>query len=308
MRGQVVAGFGPPHPRPLSPEYGSEGSEWNKPLNWVYPMLLLKYHSTTTIPVEAECLTPDQLAGKTATEIAALPVQHGNTQLPLGEFFAVEGDAGDREIAIEGDCRRVKWIGAGMTTGSVTIRGHAGMHLGAEMRGGEIHVQGNAGDWVGAEMRGGHIRIHGDAGDLVGAAYRGSRTGMRGGVIVVDGNAGNEVGATMRRGLIVVGGNVGDFAGVSLIAGTVFVFGQAGLRTGAGMKRGTIGLFGPRPPLLPSFRRDCVYRPPFMGLYLRQLRAWGFVRVEQHLSGLYERYSGDLVTLGKGELLHWQGA
>jgi hypothetical protein len=41
-------------------------------------MLNLHYHSTTTIPVEAECLTPDNLAAKTVTEIASLPLQHGN--------------------------------------------------------------------------------------------------------------------------------------------------------------------------------------------------------------------------------------
>ena len=81
-------------------------------------MLHLKYRSTTTIPVEAECLTPDNLAGKSAAEVAALPVQHGNAQAPLGDFFTVEGDAADGEVVIEGDCRRVKWVGAGMTTGS----------------------------------------------------------------------------------------------------------------------------------------------------------------------------------------------
>ena len=40
-------------------------------------MLRLVYRSGTTIPVEAECLTPDQLTGKSVTEIQALPVQHG---------------------------------------------------------------------------------------------------------------------------------------------------------------------------------------------------------------------------------------
>src|SRR5438552_13131624 len=101
-------------------------------------MLTLQYRSSTTIPVEAECIRPDALAGKTPTEIAKLPVQHGNAQVPLGEFFAVSGDAGDGEVLLEGDCRRVKWIGAGMTSGQLTIRGPIGMHLGAEMTGGEV--------------------------------------------------------------------------------------------------------------------------------------------------------------------------
>ena len=268
-------------------------------------MLHLQYTGTTSIPLEAECLTPDQLAGKTLAEIAKLPLQHGNAPAPLAEFFTISGDPEDKEIVIEGDCSRVKWIGAGMTAGRITIHGNAGMHLGAEMKGGQIQLHGHAGDWVGAEMRGGHIHVHGNAGHLVGAGYRGSRVGTRGGVILIDGNAGNEIGANMRRGLIAVGGDAGDFAGVSLIAGSVFVFGQPGIRLGAGMKRGTIALFGDLPPLLPTFRLDCLYRPAFMSLYLRQLRAWGFSFPDEYLHGSYQRYSGDLVSLGKGEVLHW---
>jgi formylmethanofuran dehydrogenase subunit C len=266
-------------------------------------MLVLKYHSSTTIPVEAECITPDSLASRTVAEISALPLQYGNTQVPLADFFNVSGEAGDQDIVIEGDCGRVKWLGAGMTRGRLTIHGNAGMHLGAEMVGGEIQLHGSAGDWVGAEMRGGRIHVHGNAGHLVGAAYRGSRSGMRGGVILVEGNAGNEVGSTMRRGLIAVGGEAGDFVAVSLIAGTVFVFGKPGIRFGAGMKRGTLALFGERSPLLPTFRFDCIYRPAFMPLYLRQLRAWGLPVREEFLQGCYQRYSGDLVALGKGEIL-----
>ena len=269
-------------------------------------MLVLKYHGTTTIPVEAECITPDHFAGKSVAEIALLPVQHGNAPAPLGEFFAVEGNAGDGEVVIEGDCSRVKWIGSGMSVGRITVHGNAGMHLGAEMKGGEIHVHGNAGDWVGAEMRGGRIHVHGDAGHLVGAAYRGSRHGMRGGVILVDGKAGNEIGGTMRRGFIAIGGDTGDVAGVSMIAGSVFIFGQPGIRTGAGMKRGTIALFGAAPQLLPTFRFVCIYRPDFLRLYLRQLQAWGFPLAEDYLRGSCRRYSGDLVSLGKGEIIYWQ--
>ncbi len=269
-------------------------------------MLRLTYHGTTTIPVEAECITPDNLAGKSADEVARLPVQHGNTAVPLGEFFRVEGDAADGEVVVEGDCARVKLIGAEMKTGRITVHGNVGMHLGAEMRGGEILVHGNAGDWVGAEMRGGHIHVHGDAGHLVGAGYRGSRLGMRGGAILIDGKAGNEVGSTMRRGLIAVGGAAGDFAGVGLIAGTVFVFGEPGVRVGAGMKRGTIALFSGPQQLLPTFRFDCVYRPVFVRLYLRRLAAWGFRAAEPFREGAYRRYSGDLVALGKGEVLQWQ--
>jgi formylmethanofuran dehydrogenase subunit C len=266
-------------------------------------MLRLTYISTTTIPVEAECITPNTLAGKTTAEIAGLPVQHGNAPAPLGEFFRIEGDAGDEQIVIDGDCARVKLVGSSMTSGSITIEGNIGMHVGAEMRGGTIDVKGNAGDWAGAEMRGGTLRIRGGAGHLIGAGYRGSRFGMRGGTILVDGNAGNEVGSGMRRGLIAVRGNVADFAGVSMIAGSLFLFGKCGVRTGAGMKRGTIAAFGERPQLLPSFRFDCGFRPVFLRIYLRYLQGAGFPIAAEHLDRAYCRYSGDLVALGKGEIL-----
>ncbi len=269
-------------------------------------MLRLRYQGITNIPVEAECLTPDNLVGKTLNEIASLPVHYGNAIAALGDFFSVEGDSADKEIVISGDCDRVKRIGAGMASGRITIRGGVGMHLGAEMTGGEIHIHGCAGDWVGAEMRGGRIHVHGDAGHVVGAAYRGSQVGMRGGVILIEGKAGNEVGAHMRRGLIAVGGAVGDFVGVAMIAGGVFVCGRPGARPGAGMKRGTLAFGGELPGLLPSFRYDCEYRPVFLSLYLRQLRIWNFPVQDRLFRGSWRRYSGDLIELGKGEVLHWK--
>jgi len=266
-------------------------------------MLTLKYRSETKIPVEAEIIAPDHLVGKTPLDIAKLPVQHGNAQAPLGEFFDVTGDSTDAEIRIEGECSRVKWVGAGMTMGRIQIRGPIGMHLGSEMKGGTIEVEGDVADWVGAEMRGGRIHVRGNAGHLVGAGYRGSRLGMRGGAILIEGKAGNEIASTMRRGLVAIGGETGDFPGVSLIAGSVFLFGTPGLRTGAGMKRGTIALCGVEAPLLPTFRFDCVYQPTFLRLYLRQLAAWNFGPAVQFKPGMCRRYSGDLVALGKGEIL-----
>jgi formylmethanofuran dehydrogenase subunit C len=105
----------------------------------------------------------------------------------------------------------------------------------------------------------------------------------------------------------VICGDFGVFVGVSVIAVSFLVFGQPVIRTGAGMKRGTIALFGARPQLLPTFRFDCVYRPVFMSLYLRQLRAWGFAIRDEFLQGSYQRFSGDLVSLGKGEVLWRNG-
>jgi formylmethanofuran dehydrogenase subunit C len=267
-------------------------------------MLTLRYHSSTTIPVEAECLTPDNLAGKSLTEITVLPVQYGNAPAPLGEFFAVSGDAADRDIVLEGDCSRVKWIGAAMTSGRVTVRGDIGMHAGSEMSGGELHILGNASDWAGAEMHGGLLHIRGNAGSLVGAVYRGGQVGMRGGTILVEGNAGSEVGACLRRGLIVVGGDIGEFVGMSMIAGSILIFGSPGGRPGAEMKRGSILFAGGTPALLPTFRFDCDYTPVFLDIYLQKIRSLGIAVNDRHFAGSWRRYSGDLVASGKGEILH----
>ncbi len=274
-------------------------------------MLTLRWIGNTTVPVEAECITADRLADLPVADIERLAVQHGNRQEPMAEFFHVSGDGADGRIRLEGSMSRVKWVGAGMSGGEISVDGEIGTHLGSEMAGGRITVTGNAGDWVGAEMRGGLIQVHGNAGHQVGAAYRGSRRGMRGGTILIHGSAGNEIGSTMRRGLIAIGAAAGDFAGVSMIAGSVFLFGSPGIRVGAGMKRGTIAVLdagsGAGPiNLLPTFQFECEYRPTFMQLFLRYLRGLEFPVDETILEGKYTRYCGDQVALGKGEILIWQ--
>lgn len=272
-------------------------------------MISLVLRSAVAVPVEAETITPQAFLGKRVSEIEALPVIQGNATARLGDFFQVSGEA-DGAVRLAGDCSRVKYVGKGMTDGRIEVEGDAGMHLGAEMRGGEIHVRGSVGDWAGAEMRGGLLRVSGNAGHLLGAAYRGSAKGMRGGTILVAGAAGNEVGCAMRRGLIAVGA-AGDFAGVMMLAGSIFVLGRLGIRPGAGMKRGTLvaaARDGDGPRLLPTFRFDCVYRPPWLPLYARRLRALGFP-VPEGLAGTpCRRYSGDFTELGKGEILVWTSA
>jgi formylmethanofuran dehydrogenase subunit C len=95
-----------------------------------------------------------------------------------------------------------------------------------------------------------------------------------------------------------------------MIAGSILLFGSPGQRTGAGMKRGTIAVFGPAAGrgelrLLPTFRLDCEFEPVFMRLVIGHLRSCS-VPIECDLSACrFRRFSGDLVALGKGELLLW---
>jgi len=252
-------------------------------------------------PLEVGCITPENFSGKSETEIARLPVMHGNAQALLGDFFKIDG-GGSENLVLNGDLSRVKYVGAAMTRGSIHIHGDSGMHIGSGMRGGEIHVYGNVGDWAGAEMRGGKIHVRGNAGHGLGGAYRGSRHGMNRGLIVVEGSAGNEVGAAMRRGLIVVKKEAGDFAGAFMVAGSIVVFGKLGARAGAGLLRGTIITFQTA-ELLPTFHYDCGYHPSFIGLIFQSLRNEGISVTDYSATGCFQRYSGDFNRLGKGEIL-----
>jgi formylmethanofuran dehydrogenase subunit C len=256
------------------------------------------------VPLEAEVLVPDVIAGLGHNEVRALPVVLGKRLYRLDDFFEVEG-AGSEELEIRGDAGRVKWIGRGMTRGRIAIQGNAGMHLGAYMKGGTIDVTGNASDWAGAEMRGGTIHIHGDAGGQIGAAYRGSLAGMNGGMILIDGSAGIEVGMRMKRGLIAVRGRVRDFAGLQMKGGTIVLMGGAELRTGAWMIRGTIISLVPVRPM-PTFSHACTYNPVFARLYAKHLQSLGFSIPYEAGEGSYRRYTGDAAVPGKGEILVWE--
>src|SRR5215216_262805 len=240
--------------------------------------LTLTLREAPVVPLEVEALCPDRLAAVSPEEIAALPVWHGNERTCVGEFFAVSG-VGD-DVRLEGDLSRVKFVGAGMTAGRLTVAGNVGMHAGAGMRGGELIVDGDAGDWAGAGMRGGKLVVHGDAGA--------------------------QAGAGVRRGLIAVAGRVGDAAGLRMLAGTIVALGGLGRRAGAGIRRGSLVTMAPATPLA-TFVFSCIYRPPFLRLYLRRLRALGLAVSDDQIDGRYARWCGDSLELRRGEILILEG-
>jgi formylmethanofuran dehydrogenase subunit C len=263
--------------------------------------LTLTLREAPAAPVLAEALRPDRLAGLSGPEIERLALLHGNRSAPLGELFAVSG-AGADEVRVVGDLGRVAGLGAGMTGGRMTVIGIAGPHVGAGMRDGELVVEGDAGDWAGAEMRGGRLVVGGSAGHRLGGAYAGSRAGMRGGEILVHGDAGEEAGAGLRRGLIAVSGRAGQAAGLRALAGTIIALGALGANPGAGMRRSSIVAMTAA-TLLPTYARACTYRPPFLRLCLRRLRALGLPVTDEQIEGRYTRWSGDGLELGRGEIL-----
>ncbi len=268
----------------------------------------LRMKESTTIPIEADSVTPDNFIGRSQTEIEKLPAFYGRRHVTLGDLFIIEGEA-SQNIILEGKLSHVKRVGQKMSHGRIVVRGDAGMHLGAQMSGGEIVIHGSVSAWTGAQMYGGTIRVHGDAGPMLGAAYTGEKLGMRGGVIIIDGDVGPRAAERMRRGLIIAQGDLGDFAGVRMIAGSLFTFGKLGARPGAGMKRGTIlTMKGLTDDMLPTFRHSCICESPvFLRYYLHRLRAWGLPILDDWIEGRYQRYTGDATTIGKGEIFVYNG-
>jgi formylmethanofuran dehydrogenase subunit C len=263
--------------------------------------LTLTLREPPTVPLETEGLSPDRLAGRRRADIEQLTVWHGNRRAQLADFFAVSGD-GDEELRVEGDLRRVKFLGAGMSAGRLIVAGDAGMHTGADMRGGELVAEGDVGDFAGTGMRGGRLVVRGSAGHQLGGAYPGELAGMRGGEILVQGDAGDQLGAGLRRGLIAVAGRIGEAAGLRMLAGTIVALGGLGAAPGAATRRGTIVAMRDVTPL-PTFAFACSYRPPFLRMYLRHLRALGLPVTDEQIEGRYARWCGDGLELRRGEIL-----
>jgi formylmethanofuran dehydrogenase subunit C len=269
--------------------------------------LCLSWRGVTTLPVDGSPIDPAAFRDRSVDQVSRTALRVGNTKADLAELFQVQ-EAGDgNRLTIEGDLSHVHGLARGMAAGELVVHGDVGPELGAGMAGGSIDVTGSVGDWAGAEMRGGRIHIKGNAGSFLGAAYPGSRLGMREGVILVEGSVGDDAGLLMRRGLIAIRGNAGGGLGRSMVAGTVIVLGSVGPRIGAGMKRGTLVL--PALPelaeavLLPSFAPAGIFSAPFLTIYYRQLAEWGFAVSRAVSSTPLERYNGDMVVKGQGEIL-----
>jgi formylmethanofuran dehydrogenase subunit C len=262
----------------------------------------LDLKTDSTLPVEADAISPDLFAGLTNREIRALPLFYGRRRLTLEDLFHVKGEKSER-IIINGNVDHYKRIGQAMTCGEILINGNAGMHTGAYMAGGNIFIKGNAKDWLGAHMKGGFIRLSGNAGNYTGAGYVGEKRGANHGTILIEGSAGNETGARMRRGLIVVMGDTGDFTGANLIAGTIMVLGRLGGMPGPGNKRGSIIALGEVSRLLPTYSYQCLFVPFFLSLYQGLFKEWGLDLAAEKLNGYFQRFAGDINTVGKGEIL-----
>lgn len=195
----------------------------------------------------------------------------------------------------------------GQPNGCIEFTGELDLadRLGAGLQEGEVLVKSNVGREAGLAMAGGILDIDGDAGPRAGAAPLGYNRGMVGGELIVRGSAGAEAGAAMRRGLLVIGRTAGSQTGRGMIAGTVIILGAAGPDTGLWSKRGSVVALGKITPP-ETYAYACTYQPVHLRMMLARLRSRYRLPIQRkHFTGLYQRYSGDLAELGKGEILAW---
>jgi formylmethanofuran dehydrogenase subunit C len=210
------------------------------------------------IILEADSITPDAFAGKTAEQIAQLPVYQGKQDCTLGEFFAVTGqaapNAAETRIVITGDCSRVKFIGSKMTAGEVIVNGDTDMYTGAWMKGGKLHVKGNVHSFCGLGMEGGEFLIDGNAGNFLAASYRGDWRGMQGGLIRVKGNVGSDICSFMNGGTVIVEGNADIHIMTHAEGGKIIIKGNVHRRIGGQMVKGEAYLFGTVDVMMPGYK------------------------------------------------------
>ncbi|HQR60280.1 MAG TPA: formylmethanofuran dehydrogenase subunit C, partial [Methylophilaceae bacterium] len=232
--------------------------------------------------VDCSPLTPDNLAGKTVAEIAAIELQCGKHKLRADAVFDITGtDAAN--IVIRNSSSKLDYIGHGIKSGRITIHGSAGSYLGFQMKKGEIVLHGNADAYAASGMAGGTLHIHGNVGDFLAAAIPGDRKGMKGGLVIITGNAGDRVGDQMRRGIVLIEGNAGAYCASRMLAGTIGVMGSVGDYVGFGMRRGTLLLFST--PKLHSTIQDCgSHTLPFINLMFKSFRGLPsqFARLDQN--------------------------
>jgi formylmethanofuran dehydrogenase subunit C len=259
-----------------------------------------------TIPaqrIDCSPLTPEELAGKSVAEIAAIELVIGNSTKRVDSLFDISGDDAS-DIKFENSCDKLDFVGRNMMAGKITVEGNVGAYLGIFLEGGEIEVTGNSDVYTACEMKSGQIKINGNAGDFVGGVRPGRRNGMTGGTVIVTGNTGARTGDHMRRGMILIEGNAGDYCGARMISGTIAVLGDVGAHLGYAMKRGTLLLTqAPSQGISANFNDCGSHTLAFLPLLFASFTKLDskFAQVESF--SRVQRYAGDLGGIGMGEIL-----
>ena len=188
----------------------------------------------------------------------------------------------------------------------IVVDGSLGNYVANGMTGGEIVVEGNVGDYAARGMRGGKLIVKGSAGDYLATPLPCKKHGMNGGEIMIHGHAGDHTAFRMRRGLIYIGGNTGDRLACNMLAGTILVGGRVGRDIALGNKRGSLVFLADENSLqqFAGYCRANTYSPGWLKIYLKYVKET--FKVDSLADGnrlQFLRYSGDVLELGKGEIL-----
>lgn len=136
-----------------------------------------------------------------------------------------------------------RYLGNGMSSGSLKVWGIVGNTSANVMSGGTFLVYGDVQDDFGDAMNGGTAVIYGNAGDALGQAKRGGEIYVygdvgtraaiqhRGGVLIVGGSAGKYLGEYMGGGLVVVlratnDEEIGDMIARGMVGGEIYIRGE----------------------------------------------------------------------------------
>ena len=253
--------------------------------------------------IDCSPLTPDSLADKSATEIAALELVIGNRSARVDSLFEISGED-STNIHIDNSSDRLDFVGHNMTSGRISVTGNVGAYFGHFMEGGELEVIGNTGIYTGCEMKNGQIKINGNTGDFVGGARPGYKNGMTGGTVIITGNSGDRTGDHMRRGMILIEGNAGNYCGTRMVSGTIAVLGTVGTHLGYAMKRGTLLLTQQPTQGISANFNDCgSHTLAFLPLMIASFKKLDSKFASLESFSRVQRYAGDLSGIGMGEIL-----
>ncbi len=252
--------------------------------------------------VDMSPLVCQLLKDKEPSEIAAMTLQSGKAKIRVDELFHISG-SDTQNIVIEHSNEKLDYIGKGLQTGSITVRGNAGAYLGMQMQAGDITVNGDVDMFAACEMKNGLLTINGNAGDFLGGALIGNKQGLKGGTVLVKGNVGERAGDHMRRGMILIEGNAGDYCGSRMTAGTIAVMGETGKNLGYAMRRGTL-LLWKEPQLMATFADCGSHTLSFLPMLFNSFKSLNSKFADSSVAfNRAHRYGGDLAEIGRGEVL-----
>ncbi len=262
--------------------------------------LTLKLKATPDQRLDLSALSPAKVSAMSQGDIERLSIGIGRRPVKLGDVFAISGTPGDT-LVIEGSTARLDGIGTELDQGTLIVEGDVGAYAARRMKGGRLDIRGAAGAYLASGLRGGIVTAK-SAGDLAGAPKVGERFGMLGGVVVISGDVGERAGDRMRRGTIIAKGRFGASAGSRMMGGTLWTEQGFGAGPGPLMRRGT--LIGPSVErLLPTFNDAGLHDLNVLRLISRYFAETLGELAPAALPPKVRRISGDLATIGKGEIL-----